>query len=752
MKRDEMSEDKKNLQKGTESTTQTPNSKENSQKDADGQENSQAKNAQNASGQAQNAEQSQENQNSEQTPKESQEAEHFTDDPYNELFKESMRLGGIGVEKLDFDLLAFRTEYTIDTPPQSAQNGEQNPQNAGQNAQNQNSQNAQNSQNNAKNSQNPQAKQNAKNENAEKTTPKKPDFKPNFKALSEKELSIFDDDELFLNENLKIRQSYKLEIYETKTRRHIQNPRVKLILNKDITKLIAEIDFSPAVMHPNIAMHTLQAIYKKMIKEGFFIGIRIFDFKKDLLAALNAFKNGTLHRPKVKIEVATGVHPVSPEAEKLILSYLDKAKNQDATIQKVSVIGVSTGELILRHIAPGAAKRGRGLKFDYIEPHLPPQSETAFDCSENFERKEVPSDNEKVRYMEYYAKKKGFVTRAPDGKFDIENELNLTSATFKETGAILGGLDNNITVNIKSSSDLEDAVGSGVFIECETLVVNGNVGSNTNLRAKSVKIYGNTNTTAKIFAKDDAYISTHKGHLQAKRVDIDSLENGSVEAKIIKIKKGMGGKIDGAKIQIASLGSNNTINFAEMLIIEQCSGTNNKLTAQLFAQENAVALAMRELEMREKELPRLIRQTQGIIEDSRFGIDKLMLKIRELKAKNLPVPPNFSQMMAEFKAYSEHLNALKAELATLKVKKTDLSKELLALDEELYDAKIINLGKTWEDMNVIRWRLGHSECSYMPKRGEEAVHLFVKRHFDSKKMVIECSQEFEERDLEWLKE
>ena len=55
-----------------------------------------------------------------------------------------------------------------------------------------------------------------------------------------------------------------------------------------------------------------------------------------------------------------------------------------------------------------------------------------------------------------------------------------------------------------------------------------------------MKIYGNTNNSAKIYA-DDVYVSTHKGYLKAEKADIDTLENGIIEAKVVKIKKGMGG-------------------------------------------------------------------------------------------------------------------------------------------------------------------------------------------------------------------
>lgn len=614
----------------------------------------------------------------------------FITDIHDELVEESMRLGGISLDRLDFDLLGFSTTYTID------------------------------------------------------------DGKT-YNKLNEKELVLFDDDKLFLNEKLKIQQGYKIEIYQIKNKKPSYTmPKIRLIENKDITSLIADIDFNGVSFYPNIAIQTLQGIYKKMIKEGFFIGIRIFDFKKHLLEVLNKLKSGTLKHPQVKIEIASGIHPISPESEKLIICYKDKIPQADDSIQKVSIVGVKEGDLILRHIQPGTSRKGRNLKLAFIEPHLPPDNKIEFTCSENFEQKEICTIAERACYKEYYAKKRGFVTQSPDNKFEIENELNLASATFKETGAILGGLDNNITVNVKSNSDLEDAVGSGVHIECETILINGNVGSNTLLQAKNIKIYGNTNNSAKIYA-DNAYISTHRGYLKAKVADIDSLENGSIEAKMVKVKKSLGGKIEAKDVLVASLGSNNTINFNQIALIEKCSGTNNKFTAQVVEDENLFD-ALKAIEDKQREVPKLIEQLENAINSSKGGIDTLMKKIKNLQSQNLPVPPNFMQMVRDYKDYVSELGKLNAQKNELKIQKEELIKKLRLKDEELFEAKIINKDKVWKDMNMIKWKFSGSEYSYTLRRDEEVAMFFVKRYFDNNEIRIQVSNQYDEKDLEWLKQ
>ena len=613
----------------------------------------------------------------------------FIDDPYEELLNESKRLG-VGVKGLDFTLLGFSTSYTV--------------------------------------------------EDGDK-----------YKTLSEKELVLFNDENIFLNEKLKIRQSYKIKIAKVSPKKDSISSRIKLLRNKDLTKLIAEIDFNGVAFYPNIAMEVLQEIYKKMIKEKFFLGVRVFNFKKELLDALNRFKNKTLRHNKARILLARGVHSISAETEKLTLSYKNKVHKMTNVLQKVSVIGISEGDLILRHTQPGISRKGRSLKLDFIEPHIPPENKIEFSCSENLEAKEVCHIKERACYVEYYAKKNGFVTLT-EGKYDIENELNLSSVTFKEFGAVLGGLDKNITVNVKSSSDLEDAVGSGVYIECETLVVNGMVGGNTTLKAKNLKVYGTTSSTSKMYA-ENAYVSTHRGFVEADFVDIDSLENGHIKAKnIAKVKKSLGGNIRASLVWINSLASNNTITFKQITVIEQCSGTNNKFIIQSVLEEDDNPISkLKELEQRQKQIPSLIENLEETISSSKSGVDKLMKKIAQLQAQKLPIPANFLGMIKQYKDYNHQLSSLNKEESELKIQKEKLIKYLQELDQELFDSRLINKGETWNDLNVIKFIFSHTELSYSTKR-DEKIKLFYARRDENDKINIEQRNEFEDKDIEWLKE
>ena len=612
----------------------------------------------------------------------------WTKDPYEELLKESASLG-VGVKALDYTLLSYTTNYSLDDRE--------------------------------------------------------------FKELGEKDLFIFDDDNVFLDDKLNIWQNYKIKIKQINPHEAHISQKVTLLNNKDYTKLLVDLDLNGLSFHSNIAMEILQEIYKKMIKNKLLLGLRMGKFKEDLLHTLKAFRAKTLHNNKARLLLAKGIPSISAHVESLTLSYKDKIHENKNVLQKVSIIGVNEGDLILKHTQPGQGKRGRNLRLEFIEPHIPPQQDIKFSVSENLEGRDICEIGAKSHITEYYARKKGFIS-LKEGHFDIENDLELSSVTFKEFGAVLGGTDNNITINVKSNSQLEDAVGSGVHIECETLTVNGIVGGNTVLRAKTVKVYGITSPTAKIYAQN-AYISTHRGFVEAEYVDIDSVENGVVKAKhIAKLKKSLGANITASLIWINSLAANNNITFNQITVIETCSGANNKFTVIPVLDETKDPMNdLEELELRERKLPELIEKLEETINSSQSAVEKIKKKIDQLKKQNMPIPNNFNQMLRQFVNYNHKLSALHKEESQLKLKKEKLIKYLQELDHELFDSRLINKGSKWSDMCSVNFMFSHSKLSYATKKDEE-IKLFYARRDQNNQVRIEQNTKFEDKDVEWLKE
>lgn len=569
------------------------------------------------------------------------------------------------------------------------------------------------------------------------------------KQVSEKELNIFDDDELFLNEKLELHQSYKIKITELNEASSKLSSSISLQTNKDISSLILCLDLSELSFSTSLAMEILQDVYKKMIKEGFFLSIRIFDFKNKLINILSKFKDNKLKQKKVKILIAKGVKTVSAEQEKLIFVYQDKARKVHG-VNKVSIIGIKEGELAFKHIKPGKSRKGRNLKLSFIEAREPKENKIDFSCSENFELKQKTNPLEQSQIDEYIAKKSGFISETA-GKFDIETELNLSSVNFKDTGIIYAGLDTGVSLNIKNASQIDEAVGSGVYIECENVHITGNIAGNTNIKAKNLKIYGQTHSKSSIEA-ENAYISLHKGHLQSNIADIDVLENAYVKADTAKIKKTLGSTVEANKALIMSISSNNNIIFTQTVVIEHCEGTNNKFLVSIQQKDKDYEKRLLEIKTRIEKIPNIIHSLQSDMSSSKVAVEKIIKQIDYLKSQGQKIPMNFLQIVRDYQSSSKEVQALAKEEADLKLEAKDLIAELVKLQESLFEAKLINKDGKWTDMNEIKFKFiyPNSTILYSTRANDNIKLLMLEKDLDDNaKPKIVHKNEFDEKDTKW---
>lgn len=569
------------------------------------------------------------------------------------------------------------------------------------------------------------------------------------KQVSEKELNIFDDDELFLNEKLELHQSYKIKITELNEASSKLSSSISLQTNKDISSLILCLDLSELNFNTSLAMEILQDVYKKMIKEGFFLSIRIFDFKNKLINILSKFKDNKLRQKKVKILIAKGVKTVSAEQEKLIFVYQDKARKVHG-VSKVSIIGIKEGELAFKHIKPGKSRKGRNLKLSFIEAREPKENKIDFSCSENFELKQKTNPLEQSQIDEYIAKKSGFISEAA-GKFDIETELNLSSVNFKDTGIIYAGLDTGVSLNIKNASQIDEAVGSGVYIECENVHITGNIAGNTNIKAKNLKIYGQTHSKSSIEA-ENAYISLHKGHLQSNIADIDVLENAYVKADTAKIKKTLGSTVEANRALIMSISSNNNIIFTQTVVIEHCEGTNNKFLVNIQQKDKDYEKRLLEIKTRIEKIPNIIHSLQSDMSSSKVAVEKIIKQIDYLKSQGQKIPMNFLQIVRDYQSSSKEVQALVKEEADLKLEAKDLIAELAKLQESLFEAKLINKDGKWTDMNEIKFKFiyPNSTILYSTRANDNIKLLMLEKDLDDNaKPKIVHKNEFDEKDTKW---
>lgn len=565
-----------------------------------------------------------------------------------------------------------------------------------------------------------------------------------WEKISEKELILFEKDEIFLRDDLQIEQEYKIEVFQNSQENVVANA-IKLGANKNLTKIVARIDLSTIKFYDKLGFELLQNIYKKMLKLNFLIGIRTFNFKKNLVSLISKHRKNPLKR-SVQITIATGIEPTQSQDEDLVLLYKEKMHNLTLEEKISGIIAVDENEVVLKHIKAKNGKEGRDLNLHKLKIITPKQNTVKFSCSKAFKAVE----NEE--FTEYRAVKKGYVIESVNN-FDIANVLEFKGVDFKNVGFICAGLDKNVTINIRLISDIEDAVNSGVGIECEELNISGNVASNTNLNALRVKIEGTTHTKSKIKAKE-AFIKTHRGFVEAENLSIDLLEGGNVKAKIVKIKRSLGGTIEAEKIYIENLINNNLCIFYSIAVAEQISGNNNKFLCKIKNLDENYEKKIELIDKKTAKLARLIHTFKHNIFANKNSIMQIEKKIAALRNSGRTIPKQYEKILKEYSSYTKTLQRLQQEESELLVQKEALQKELLVLQNALFEAKMINKSGKWGSMNEVRFSLlePKKELFYSLNEQERTKLIELKKNTteNTEDIKLDKQTQYNKKDLEWL--
>ncbi|TKX32450.1 flagellar assembly protein A [Campylobacter aviculae] len=566
-----------------------------------------------------------------------------------------------------------------------------------------------------------------------------------WEKISEKDLNFFEKDEVFLRNDLQIKQEYKIEIFHNNTNQDNFSKAIKLVANKNLTKIVAQIDFSILEYHEKLALELLQNIYKKMLKLKFLIGIRIFDFKKELIAICNQHKKNPLNKT-IQLVVTKGIDPEQSQDEKLILLYKEKTTNYTTDEKRSGIIAVDENEVVLRHAKFKQGKEGKNLNLHTLKVLSANENKVQFTCSPAF--KAVDQEN----FTDYIALKKGFVIQDGD-RFDIGNFLEFRGVDFKNIGIIRAGLDKDIKIDIKFVSDMQDAVNSGVGIECEELNIAGNVGSNTHLKATKMKIEGITHSKAQIYAKE-GYIKTHRGFAEGEKLSVDLLEGGTIKAKEVKIKKSLGGTIQADKIYIENLENNNTCVFYDCAVVEYMKGQNNKFNIKVKTLDKDYDKEFLQIKERISTLNHKISKLKHFISSSKNGVLNIEKKVAELKNQGKNIPPQYEKILKEFSLQNNEFNKLQNEEKEVLELKKKLHSELLVLEKTLFDAKFINKNGKWSEMNEIRFSLiePKKDIFYSSFTNESAKFIGLEKRVENNQELIEIRKklDYDQKDIEWL--
>ncbi len=541
--------------------------------------------------------------------------------------------------------------------------------------------------------------------------------------INKSNIEQFRDEDFLLNEELQIKQQYKVEIF---LKDKDKLPLLEIILggNKFLTKIIATVKKNFDIKYSSkLKDYIAGEINKRLLKQSMLISIFQSEMEKEVEKIVSKIRiNNFLDEDHIFI-VCNCVEPITPINDNLIFHYKKNINKKDEHgridySKRGYIQAVQKGDIIIEYIKAKEGRNGRNCKGELLKVKEPEQKYSIdFTVSENIEKKE---DENRIIFV---AKKDGYVNKEGD-KYDINDNMEIEEVSFKTTGSIEANLESNVKINIKESDVLKDAIGPGMSVETTEITVEGNIGSGAVVKAKIAKIGGQTHKNASIYA-DEMDISVHRGYAEGENVTIKRLEGGRVNAKVVKIDQAIGGEVIAERIFIKQLVSNVTMIASEIIEISELKGTNNKFIIDpsrvLGFQEK-----IDELEKKLKKIESAISITKKAIREKKILIDKnrepaelVKQKIIELKRSGQEPAKTLIKKIKDFQQLIATYNSMLDKYKKEKEERENIKKEIDDIQSTILKAKIIN-HSVWHEYNEIKFVLlsPKIEITHVTKEGE----------------------------------
>jgi len=505
---------------------------------------------------------------------------------------------------------------------------------------------------------------------------------PEYKEFTiiEEPLEKLFDDETLRSPTLLVRQEYKINIRPYHKDETYKNIHIDIASNKAKSKYIATFKKGSVFpKDPSLAKLLKREINRRKVRLGLLIGHLEPGLNAALLKIAKSVKEDTPLLKDIKIIIAQSPGPVFAVDDGIMLHYEENDEEQRQFVE-----GVDPDELIFEYIKPKFGKDGRDCKGNYIKVDEPVIKYANYSADQ--ETVKVIEDESSVKY---YSIVDGYV-KNESGVISIGKEITIEAASFRDTGSIDTGDDKDISVKIANADSSDDAVGSGISIDVKQLNVEGTIGSNANVKANDLSVGEQTHRNSKLEAVENAKIHLHRGNLKAKTAEINILENGTVQADDVNVKKMLGGEVIGHRIVIEELTSNTTIIASESIEIQAITGDNNTLIIdphRIESYHEKVEANKDEIKDRENKLKEIKEDYAKRLKEHNSQIDRIKtFKKRILEATKAKKTPPKADML-RIKQYKIDTDKLKDETGEIKIKEDKINDVKYEL-EKLYEADL----------------------------------------------------------------
>ncbi|MBE0490838.1 MAG: DUF342 domain-containing protein [Sulfurospirillum sp.] len=560
-------------------------------------------------------------------------------------------------------------------------------------------------------------------------------------------IKLFESEDFLLNPALKIKQSFKVEIFKKNEEEESVLPHIMLSDNKLLTRVIANIKQNIEVKYVSkLEELIVDEINKKKIKAGVFVGIHDANLYKEVKKIVASIRiNGILDKD-YSFLVCECIDPVFPINDDLKLYYKKKVKQEDDQgridySKRGYILAVDVDECIIEYIKPKDGKAGRNCQGKYLGVANPKiEHEIIINTTENIIKKE---DESSIRYI---AQRCGYVVETGLNTFDIDDRMEVTEVSFRTTGSIETSMSSNVKINIQEADIFKDAIGPGMSVETSELNVQGNVGSGARIKANKLEVGGQTHKTSVIEAKN-AHIMTHRGELSGETILVDRLEGGHINGVEVHVKQAIGGEIIAKNIIIDELISNVHMSASDKIEIKELKGNSNKfiidpsVTIEFNEKIAKINEEIKDLTIKIKPLPTQLDDRKKLLEKTKPTINMIKDKITELKGDGKKPPAALLMKIRDFQGMVSAYNDLLANYKNQKAKIEDLRADLKEVQLKIFSAKIVN-HSPWLEFNEIRFKLisPTREIIYNTKNHEIIREITLKQVGDEEFKINKSSE------------
>ncbi len=553
-----------------------------------------------------------------------------------------------------------------------------------------------------------------------------------FEEIGSDELRDLHKETLLHNELFEIKQVYEIEIFsKSNDDDKLANLHMSVGANATLTKVYVTIKAGSFVSYDETLEHDLiAAIAKRKLRAN--LTIDIFDqvMYKELshfMAKIRVAGEYVFEQKQVFL-ISEGIEPVPTVNDALILHY-EKNREQEDSADRVDyskrgyLKSVTEEEMLIEYIKPKLGESGRNCSGVFLKPKVPiVNHEPTFNVTDKI-RVVVGDDN-----ITYIAKVGGYVT-FENNTYDIRQEVEIGEISFKTTGSIESTLDADVSINVKESDTLKDAIGMGMEVEVNEINVEGNVGPNAVVRANKAVIEGQTHKSSKIYA-NTVHINIHKGFVRGDDVRITRLEHGNVEARKVQVSQMMGGRIIAHEVEIELLSSHATIEAVHRIEIKSLNGEENKLIIDPVVMKEITELLEGSEEQMEEarghiaEVEREREEYRRRIHESKHAFNEIKKRLLQYRNKGIKMPAQFVKKYKEFQEMYEYYESLKVELQEKKNRYDMLAQQHKSFQHDIFDARIINRDR-WHGHNEITFRLIEPkiEVNFLPPSATKMEYL-----------------------------